>query len=743
MMWIRLILHVCFCLWIAPLWADTLSEDSIKTLLKLGQYDAIIRHIQDAPHPNDPENQVILMIAYYIQGDTLASMALRENLFREKMGREEAEAVMKSLFSYAFVFITNPPVYYYIEETGEQFSAIHQEPRAQFSFLQQQFSMHQMTGQVEDTRRILARMRAISKGHAYLEYLADMHLGLFYGGLQDDSCVYFFDAFLAAAPKFIGKPNPFFLHDEAYAAKKDSGVLASTIVEYAKHYIRKGDLRRAGELLVTSDRHIPDTNTFLLLKVQNQVILAMIYADLVHPEKAISYTNVAIDLCHENKLTKLRQTRVASARCYVLMTNEQYAAAFEEAQTAYNQYKGGVNAQDLKKQALKAALCKAWQNEKEEGLNWLDSANRIDCPDDQEILFLRELAAGEMATLRQAFAEGETHYAHAIDAARKTKAIGWEKMAKYRAYLSAKKSHHPQKSLALLESFTVLTDSLYRTGQDVALFDVQSAYEKTIQDETIARLDAQQAAASLQLKSHRRMLALALMGLTIVAALCIGLYKMYRRLRLVNGELSKTVQEKNILLREIHHRVKNNLQVISSLLKLQSGYIKDDSAIQAIAEGRSRVQSMALLHQNLYKEDNLTGVNMKEYFDNLIQGLFDTYNISDQRIVLHKNISALTLDVDTVVPLGLVANELISNALKHAFPAQSSGNLYVDLYEEGRQLIMKVRDDGTGLSTAREKEGFGTKLIQSLSQKLEANITTRSVHGTEVILRIKEYKKAA
>lgn len=751
MKWIRPVSILTILAIQLTLRAAPISTDSLQALLKAGEYEVVIKHLKNLPssktgtivHPGNPENLVLLIIAMQATGDTVTSRALRQILLSQKQDKAAAQSVMKRLFTIGAGFFSKPDVYFFIQTMGETYAGIHQEPRAQFSFLQQQFSLYQMKGQVHETKKVLARMKIISQGHPYLEYLTQMQFGVYYAGLQHDSCTYYFDAFLKSAPEYVGMANPYFLNDPGYAAKKDSGMVASTIVEYAKHYIRKGDLKRAGELLITSDRHIPDTSTFHLLKIQNQLTLAMIYADLVHPEKATAYIDAAIALCDANKLTRLRQTRVASAKCYVMLANQQYETAFDEATLAYHNFKGGVNAMDTKKQALKAALCKLFAGQYQEGNMWLDSANTIVENHDQEIVFLHELVSAELATSRHSFVQAQTAYTKAITAAEKSHAIGWKKTAQYRAYLSAKRSHQPEKSLALLESFTELNDSLYRTGQDVALFEVQSAYEKTIQDETIARLDAEQESALIQLKAHRRIIALTLIGLLFVAGLCIGLYKMYRRLRLVNGQLSKTVQEKNILLREIHHRVKNNLQVISSLLKLQSGYIKDDSAIQAIAEGRSRVQSMALLHQNLYKEDNLTGVNMKEYFDNLIQGLFDTYNISDHRIVLHKNISALTLDVDTVVPLGLIANELISNALKHGFPDQSSGNLYVDLHEDDRQLVMKIRDDGTGLSISRENEGFGTKLIQSLSQKLEANITTRTVHGTEVILRIKDYKKAA
>ncbi|HMR89855.1 MAG TPA: histidine kinase dimerization/phosphoacceptor domain -containing protein [Saprospiraceae bacterium] len=306
-----------------------------------------------------------------------------------------------------------------------------------------------------------------------------------------------------------------------------------------------------------------------------------------------------------------------------------------------------------------------------------------------------------------------------------------------------------KQSYAHFKSFHALQDTLFNQQKDETINDLLVKYDSDKKDADIILLNAENELKNLQIaKSNNTKWAL-ILGLLLVSLLAFLAWRLKNikaknniELTSKNEQISKALDEKNILLREIHHRVKNNLQVISSLLKLQSQYIEDEGAVKAIAEGRNRVHSMALLHQNLYKEDNLTGVNMKEYFTNLIEGLFDAYNITDIR--LETEIEDLTLDIDTVIPLGLVANELVSNALKHAFENADNGVLSVKLWEEGDRLIFNVKDNGSGYDenlVAEGKKSFGQKLIRSLSDKLEADIHVTSNNGTNVTLSIKDYKK--
>jgi len=155
---------------------------------------------------------------------------------------------------------------------------------------------------------------------------------------------------------------------------------------------------------------------------------------------------------------------------------------------------------------------------------------------------------------------------------------------------------------------------------------------------------------------------------------------------------------------------------------------------------------MALIHQNLYQEDNLTGVDLKYYFQKLINGLFNSYNIQGDRIQLELDIAEVNLDVDTVIPLGLIVNELISNSLKYAFPDMRAGTITVCLDRQDKTLLLSVKDDGVGISDhGKEKmtSSFGYKLINAFTQQLDAEMTVDSSEGTSVEFKISNFEVAA
>ena len=201
--------------------------------------------------------------------------------------------------------------------------------------------------------------------------------------------------------------------------------------------------------------------------------------------------------------------------------------------------------------------------------------------------------------------------------------------------------------------------------------------------------------------------------------------------------------EMQTLMKEIHHRVKNNLQVISSLLDLQSQTIGDSQAAEAIKESRNRVQTMALIHQDLYSEESLSGIEMSGYINKLAQNLFSSYNVQKNKISLKTNIEPILLDIDMVIPIGFVLNELISNALKYAFANRESGTLSIALELKSGELALMVKDDGIGFPPGLniyQAESFGFRLVKAFAQKLKGRLEIYNDKGACVLLHIRKYK---
>jgi len=303
-----------------------------------------------------------------------------------------------------------------------------------------------------------------------------------------------------------------------------------------------------------------------------------------------------------------------------------------------------------------------------------------------------------------------------------------------------------QEALVYHQRYTDLKDSLLNEKITKQLAEMDARFESAQKEKEIALLGSQNQIQELNLeKANRQKM---LIGLVLLAALLILglLYYFFHQKQKDNAIISHALKEKELLLREIHHRVKNNLQVISSLLDLQSAYIQDEAALKAIKQGRDRVHSMALIHQNLYQEDNLIGIAIQTYFDQLIHRLFNSYNVSPERIKLETRIDDIQLDVDTLIPLGLITNELVSNALKHAFPSERPGLLKISLREEQQQLILEVTDDGIGFNDRPEiaiKSSFGYRLINAFKNRLKADLEIKNQNGSQIILRIGEYQKVA
>jgi two-component sensor histidine kinase/ligand-binding sensor domain-containing protein len=209
-------------------------------------------------------------------------------------------------------------------------------------------------------------------------------------------------------------------------------------------------------------------------------------------------------------------------------------------------------------------------------------------------------------------------------------------------------------------------------------------------------------------------------------------------------EISRQNEEKTLMLKEIHHRVKNNLQVISSLLNLQADGISDKKVLSLFEDCRHRVNSMALIHEKMYQSKNLVNIDIRNYIDELIRSLIDAYD-TNKTIHLHTDIEEHPFRIDTIVPLGLILNEIISNSLKYAFNDMQEGDLYVSLKKTGaNQYLLEVSDNGKGIPSTinfEKAESLGMQLILMLSEQINGEVTMKREKGTKYKIEFEEEEK--
>lgn len=205
-------------------------------------------------------------------------------------------------------------------------------------------------------------------------------------------------------------------------------------------------------------------------------------------------------------------------------------------------------------------------------------------------------------------------------------------------------------------------------------------------------------------------------------------------------QIQTSLQEKEVLLKELHHRVMNHLQLISSLFDLQAGYLEGRSPHDLLQESRNRVRAINLVHQQLYQSPDLTQIDSIAYLRDLVRNLFFSYNIPPHTIALDLRIEEGVLELDTAVPCGLIVNELVTNALQHAFPKGRKGEIHIALCRvDDQRFILTVRDNGVGLPPGvdpYQAESLGLKLVASLVRQLRGRTAFCGQGGTEITLTL-------
>ncbi len=210
-------------------------------------------------------------------------------------------------------------------------------------------------------------------------------------------------------------------------------------------------------------------------------------------------------------------------------------------------------------------------------------------------------------------------------------------------------------------------------------------------------------------------------------------------------QIEASLKEKDVLLKEIHHRVKNNLQIIISLLNLQSGYIKDETTLKAVKDGQSRVRSMALVHEKFYQSDTVTEIDFGEYVKKLCQFLYQSYGDKTDRIEVAIHGEQVLLDMDTAMPCALLINEIVSNAYKYAFPGQRSGTIEIEMKKHNGRTHLKISDNGVGFPAGydfEKSDSLGMQLVQALTSQIDGELKVSHENGATFEVSFQYPKKS-
>ncbi len=201
--------------------------------------------------------------------------------------------------------------------------------------------------------------------------------------------------------------------------------------------------------------------------------------------------------------------------------------------------------------------------------------------------------------------------------------------------------------------------------------------------------------------------------------------------------LNKSIKEKEVLLKEVHHRVKNNLQVISSILNLQSSYVKDANTLSILRESQNRVKSMSFIHESLYRSRDFSEVNFSDYVNNLVNNIIHSFHLSNNTVKLITDLGGINLNLDQAIPCGLIINELLTNAMKYAYVEIDNPELYISILQEQNTIKIRIEDNGIGLPDGfkiDEADSLGLQLVHTLLEQIEGTLVLKVEKGTKYFI---------
>jgi two-component system, sensor histidine kinase PdtaS len=288
-------------------------------------------------------------------------------------------------------------------------------------------------------------------------------------------------------------------------------------------------------------------------------------------------------------------------------------------------------------------------------------------------------------------------------------------------------------------SYITMNDTLVDQNEVTNMLRAQSQYEVEKKEAQLALEKKENELKSVRISNKNQQLIFLGIALGLALLLSFVYFLNYRNKKQHAVALEQKNSQIETLIRELHHRVKNNLQVVSGLLSLQSSRLEDDKARQAMEEGRTRVDAMAMIHQKLYMDKDLAAVDINDYLVNLSQSLANSFGYDEKHVHTHVTLPHRSVDIDMAIPIGLIVNELVTNAFKHAFKSTSDPRVDVSLERKpDGSMLLRVADNGKGLATmADTSKSFGMKLVHTLVEQINGNLQVAQDNGTIYSIQIR------
>lgn len=302
---------------------------------------------------------------------------------------------------------------------------------------------------------------------------------------------------------------------------------------------------------------------------------------------------------------------------------------------------------------------------------------------------------------------------------------------------------------ASFQNYASLKDTLFNQDKNDAIAEMQAKFDVEKNQQKVKEIELQKKIDDETNTKQRLLLIVVIVVILISLLFTILLFRNKQKVNSLleqkNAAIQANLEQKEIMMGEIHHRVKNNLQMVSSILDLQGRDLTDEKSIRVIEDSLSRINAISLIHQRLYQSDNIRGIKINTYLQELAFDILKNFSATVQTntIDLQCNIDDLDMDLESAIPIGLITAELITNSCKYAFTTITQPKITISLTKQSTDLILAVTDNGIGKQDSVNTSGttFGTKLIKSLSRKLRAEITENSSpNGTSIQLKITNFK---